>query len=114
MVNAARGRQQRVGTVLSDKNAQTIVVGVEWSRRHPLYHKQMRRRSKFVAHDANGEAKRGDTVLIEETRPLSATKRWRLVRVIAKGELADISPDQAAAAGTPELATPQGAGEKAR
>ncbi len=90
-------KQQRTGTVLSDRNKQTLVVGVKWSRQHPIYRKQMRRLTKYVAHDEKGEAKRGDTVLIEATRPLSATKRWRLVKVLAKGALADVSPDEAAA-----------------
>ncbi len=90
-------RQHRTGTVLKNNNAKSIVVGVEWSLRNPLYKKQVRRLTKFVAHDEKGDAKRGDTVLIESTRPLSATKRWRLVQVVARGELADISPDAAAA-----------------
>lgn len=91
-------RQRRTGTVLKNNNAQTIVVGVAWSLRDPLYKKQVRRLTKFVAHDEKGDAKRGDTVLIESTRPLSATKRWRLVEVVSRGELADVSPDAAAAA----------------
>ncbi len=62
-------RQQRTGTVLKNNNAKSIVVGVEWSLRNPLYKKQVRRLTKFVAHDEKGDAKRGDTVLIESTRP---------------------------------------------
>ncbi len=92
-------RQRRTGTVISARNAKTIIVGVEWTQMNQIYRKRTRRLSKFVAHDENGTARRGDTVLIEETRPLSATKRWRLVEVVKKGELADVSPDEAAAAG---------------
>lgn len=90
-------RRQQTGKVLSARNAQTIIIGVEWSQHHLLYKKSIRRLTKYVAHDEKSEAKRGDTVLIEETRPLSATKRWRLVRVVQKGELSDLSPDAAAA-----------------
>jgi small subunit ribosomal protein S17 len=91
-------RQRKVGTVLKGNNTpKTVVVGVEWSRRHPVYRKQMRKLTKFVAHDEKGEAKRGDTVLIEETRPISATKRWRLVEVVTRGNLAEVSPEVAAA-----------------
>ncbi len=90
-------RQRKVGTVLKGNNAKTVIVGVEWSNRHPVYRKQVRMMTKFVAHDEKGEAKRGDTVLIEETRPLSATKRWRLVEVVTRGNLADVSPEEAGA-----------------
>jgi small subunit ribosomal protein S17 len=96
-------RQRRTGKVLSARNAKTIVVGVEWSQRHPVYQKRIRRLTKFVAHDEKGVAARGDTVLIEETRPLSATKRWRLVEIVKKGEATEVSPDVAGAVG-PEAA----------
>ena len=95
-------RLRRVGKVLNARNAKTITVGVEWSQRHLIYRKSVRRLTKLVAHDEKGEAKRGDTVTIEETRPLSATKRWRLVEIIQKGELAEVTPDEAGAA--PEAA----------
>jgi small subunit ribosomal protein S17 len=99
-------RQRRTGTVISARNAKTIIVGVEWTQMNQVYRKRTRRMSKFVAHDELGTARRGDTVLIEETRPLSATKRWRLIEVVKKGELADISPEEAAAAGA-VAATPE-------
>ncbi|MSQ08366.1 MAG: 30S ribosomal protein S17 [Dehalococcoidia bacterium] len=98
-------RRQQTGKVLSARNIQTIIVGVEWSLRHLLYKKSIRRLTKYVAHDEKSEAKLGDTVLIEETRPLSATKRWRLIQVVQKGELSDLSPDAAAAAVPQEAAT---------
>lgn len=94
----AVSRQQRVGRVLNARNEKTITVGVVWSQRNLIYRKSVRRLTKLVAHDEKGEAKRGDTVLIEETRPLSATKRWRLVSVLQKGELAEVSPEEAGAA----------------
>jgi len=77
-------RKTKVGRVVSDKMDKTIVVSVERLTRHPLYKRVIRLTSKFKAHDEENEARVGDTVLIEESRPLSATKRWRLVSVIAR------------------------------
>jgi small subunit ribosomal protein S17 len=77
-------RKTKVGRVVSDKMDKTIVVSVERMTRHPLYKRVIRLTSKFKAHDEANEAHVGDTVLIEESRPLSATKRWRLVSIIAK------------------------------
>jgi small subunit ribosomal protein S17 len=72
------------GTVVSDKMEKTIVVEVSTSKRHPLYGKRVKYSTKFKAHDELNEAKTGDIVEIMETRPLSATKRFRLVKVIEK------------------------------
>jgi small subunit ribosomal protein S17 len=77
-------KAQVTGTVVSDKADKTIVVTVERQVRHGVYGKIQRRTSKFVAHDENNEAKVGDTVAIAESRPLSARKRWMLMRVVAK------------------------------
>jgi small subunit ribosomal protein S17 len=74
-------RTQKVGRVVSDKMDKTVVVAVDYVRRHPLYHKRITRTSKFQAHDENNECKAGDVVRIEETRPLSKNKRW-IVREI--------------------------------
>ncbi|GAA3061387.1 MULTISPECIES: 30S ribosomal protein S17 [Actinomycetes] len=79
-------RKNLRGVVVSDKMDKTIVVEVEDRRKHSLYGKVMKRHSKFKAHDENGDAGIGDTVLISETRPLSASKRWRLVRIIEKAK----------------------------
>jgi small subunit ribosomal protein S17 len=82
-------RKTKVGRVVSDKMDKTIVVSVERLARHPLYKRVIRLTTKFKAHDELNEARVGDTVLIEEARPLSATKRWRLVEVVARaGETA--------------------------
>ena len=78
-------RKTKVGRVVSDRMAKTIVVSVERLARHPLYKRVIRLSTKFKAHDEETEARIGDTVLIEESRPLSATKRWRLVSVVARG-----------------------------
>jgi small subunit ribosomal protein S17 len=82
-------RKTKVGRVVSDKMDKTIVVSVERLARHPLYKRVIRLTTKFKAHDELNEARVGDTVLIEEARPLSATKRWRLVEVLSRaGEAA--------------------------
>ena len=78
-------RKTKVGRVVSDKMDKTIVVSVERLARHRLYKRVIRLTTKFKAHDDANEARVGDTVLIEESRPLSATKRWRLVSVIQRG-----------------------------
>src|SRR5436309_909973 len=77
-------RKERVGEVLSSKMAKTIVVRVERRFPHPEFKKVVTQYKKFYAHDEKGEAKPGDTVRIEETRPLSKTKRWRLVEVVER------------------------------
>ncbi|KUG60547.1 30S ribosomal protein S17 [Nesterenkonia jeotgali] len=74
------------GVVVSDKMNKTIVVEVEDRRKHGLYGKIMKRHKKFMAHDENEQAGVGDTVLISETRPLSAAKRWRLAEILEKAE----------------------------
>src|SRR3954470_9386151 len=79
-------RKTRLGYVVSDKMQKTVVVEVEDRVKHPLYAKVIRRTSKVKAHDENGSAGVGDRVLIMETRPLSATKRWRLVEVLEKAK----------------------------
>jgi small subunit ribosomal protein S17 len=78
-------RKTKVGRVVSDRMDKTIVVSVERLARHRLYKRVIRLTTKFKAHDEANEAHIGDTVLIEESRPLSATKRWRLVEVIGRG-----------------------------
>jgi len=79
-------RQQKVGKVSSSKMQKTVVVTVERQIKHPLYHRVVRRSAKFMAHDESGKCRVGDWVRIEETRPLSARKRWRVVDVISHAE----------------------------
>ena len=82
-----RGRRKtQIGYVVSDKMDKTIVVEVEDRVKHPLYGKVMRRSSKLKAHDEQNTAGVGDRVLVMETRPLSATKRWRLVEVVERAK----------------------------
>src|SRR3954466_13147979 len=77
-------RKERIGEVISNKMAKTIVVRVERRFAHPRFKKVVTGYKKLYAHDEKGEAKVGDRVRIEETRPLSKTKRWRLVQVVEK------------------------------
>ena len=79
-------RKTRVGKVVSDKMAKTIVVAIEDNVKHPTYGKIIKRTLKVYAHDENNECGIGDTVEIMETRPLSKTKRWRLVEIIEKAK----------------------------
>lgn len=72
------------GTVVSDKMDKTITVAVETKKTHPIYGKRVKYTKKFKAHDETNSAREGDKVLIMETRPLSATKRFRLVEIIEK------------------------------
>lgn len=81
---APKRRKERTGEVISDKMEKTIVVRVERRFRHPKFKKVVTQYKKFYAHDEKREAKVGDTVLIEETRPLSKMKNWRLVQVVEK------------------------------
>ncbi len=79
-------RKQRQGTVTSDAMDKTVVVSVERKMSHPLYGKQVKRQKKYHAHDERNEFRTGDLVLIEETRPLSKRKRWRVVELIERPE----------------------------
>ena len=79
-------RKVREGLVVSDKMNKTVVVAVEDRFKHPLYGKVVRRTSKLKAHDEQNTAGVGDRVLVMETRPLSATKRWRVVEILEKAK----------------------------
>jgi len=80
-------RKEKIGRVVSDKMDKTIVVSVERLSRHPLYKRVIRLTTKFKAHDERNEARIGDTVRIVESRPLSATKRWRMVEIVQRGDV---------------------------
>ena len=77
-------RKQRTGTVLKDTNEKSVVVGVSWLQPDRIYKKARRKLTKFVVHDEQNSATVGDRVLIEESRPLSRSKRWRLVEILEK------------------------------
>lgn len=79
-------RKELIGVITSDKREKTITIQVERRVKHPLYGKIMKHTKKFSAHDENNEGKVGDTVKVAETRPLSKTKRWRLVEIVEKAK----------------------------
>jgi small subunit ribosomal protein S17 len=95
-------RQQRIGRVTSDKMQKTIVVAVETLKRHPLYRRTYKSTNKFKAHDEHNDARIGDMVRIEETRPLSKDKRWRLVEIVRRAEQV-AAVEQVEAALTPSI-----------
>jgi len=79
-------RKERIGVVSSNKMEKTITVEVKWKERHPMYGKYVNKTRKFHAHDEKNECNIGDTVRIMETRPLSKTKRWRLIEIIERAK----------------------------
>jgi len=82
-----RGRRKlRTGVVVSDKADKTVLVRIDRQVRHPKYDKTVRRSSKLAAHDEGNDAHIGDTVRVMETRPLSKTKRWRVVEVVERAQ----------------------------
>jgi small subunit ribosomal protein S17 len=94
----ASRRNTKVGNVVSTKMAKTIVVEVDRQKAHPMYRRVISRSKKFYAHDENDSAHVGDVVRIEETRPLSKLKRWRLIEVIRRAALAPLAEEAAATA----------------
>lgn len=81
-----RLRKERIGVVSSNKMEKTITVAVKWKEKHPIYGKFVNKTKKYHAHDEKNECQIGDTVRIMETRPLSRTKRWRLVNIIERAK----------------------------
>ncbi len=86
----------RIGRVISDKMDKTVVVAVDVSEHHPLYHKTIKKSVNYKVHDEKKESKVGDVVKIIETRPLSHDKRWRLAEVVIKAEVVQIKPTEIA------------------
>lgn len=85
-------RKTRVGSVVSTRMDKTAVVEMVWKQRHRVYRKQMRRVTRFYVHDPEGQCRIGDTVRIQETRPISRTKHWRLLEIMARRAVADVRP----------------------
>ena len=79
-------RKVRTGVVTSNKMDKSITVAIKWKEKHPIYGKFVNKTKKYHAHDENNECNIGDTVKIMETRPLSKTKRWRLVQIIERAK----------------------------
>ncbi|MFC1917491.1 30S ribosomal protein S17 [Chloroflexota bacterium] len=87
-------RKTRIGNVVSDKMDKTVIIAVDTVRHHPLYRKTLRRVVKYKAHDEKNEYHVGDLVKIEESRPLSKEKHWRVVEMITRGEVAEVKPEE--------------------
>lgn len=102
-------RKQRTGLVVSDKMDKTVVVTIERTVTHPLYKKVLRRRKRLKAHDETNVCALGDTVLIEECRPLAKDKHWRVVQIIERREVADIQPREIEAPSLDDDETPAAA-----
>ena len=79
-------RKERTGVVVSNNMEKSIVVAIKWKEKHPIYGKFVNKTKKYHAHDEKNECNIGDTVKIMETRPLSKTKRWRLVQIIERAK----------------------------
>ena len=104
-------RKQRVGFAVADAAQKTVVVRVERTVRHPLYKKTLRRRKRYLAHDEGNDCRNGDRVLIEECRPLSRRKTWRVVDILERREVAEIQPGEIAAPAIEPSEAPAPAGE---
>ena len=87
-------RKTMLGRVASDKMDKTVIVVVETSKRHPLYKKIVRKVTRYKAHDEGNQCAIGDKVRIEETRPLSKEKRWRVSQIVTKAEVVEIKPEE--------------------
>ena len=79
-------RKEKVGVIFSNKMAKSVTVAVKWKEKHPMYGKFVNRTKKFHAHDESNNCNIGDTVRIMETRPLSKTKRWRVVEILERAK----------------------------
>jgi len=85
-------RKVRTGSVIRTKQDKTAIVEMIWKQRHRLYRKQVRRVARFYVHDPENQCRLGDVVRIEETRPISKTKHWRLLEVLERRQVADVRP----------------------
>ena len=89
-----RVRKNKVGRVVSNSMDKTAVVVVENYRHHPIYGKAVRRVVRYKVHDEKNECGLGDTVRLEETRPISKEKRWRVAEIVIKGEVVEVKPEE--------------------
>ena len=85
-------RKVRVGAVVRTNQDKTAIVEMVWKQRHRIYRKQMRRVARFYVHDPENKCRLGDTVRIEETRPISKNKHWRLIDILERRQVADVRP----------------------
>lgn len=104
----------QLGTVVSNKMDKTVVVRVDRQKRHRLYRKTIKVTRRYKAHDENNECRLGDIVRIAETRPLSREKRWRVVEVVVRGDVAEIAPTEVGQSQLEEISEAQRAQAEAR
>ena len=106
MVSSGR-RKVRTGSVVRVKQDKTAVVEMVWKQRHRLYRKQVRRVARFHVHDPENRCRLGDLVRIEETRPISKTKHWRLLEILDRREVAEVRPIELEGDAVTEVAVPE-------
>jgi len=105
MTTTRNARRTMIGIVKSAKSAKTISVEVERTFKHPKYGKYLRKRKRYLVHDEKSEAREGDHVEVESTRPLSKLKRFRLLRVVSRSELSGLEVVDPTAAMVAEVTT---------
>ena len=103
-------RKRREGFAVADARHKTVAVRVERTVRHPLYKKIMRRRKRYLVHDELNDCRNGDRVVIEECRPLSKRKSWRVVEILERHEVAEIQPQEIGAPSLEEAVSASSAG----
>lgn len=100
-------RKVRVGAVVRTNQDKTAIVEMVWKQRHRLYRKQMRRVARFYVHDPENQCRLGDTVRIEETRPISKNKHWRLMEILERKQVAEVRPIDLETDVGPEITQPR-------
>ena len=100
-------RKVRTGAVVRTPQDKTAIVEMVWKQRHRLYRKQMRRVARFYVHDPESQCRLGDTVRIEETRPISKNKHWRLLSIVERKQIADVRPIDVETDVAPEMTQPR-------
>ena len=107
-------RKVRVGAVVRTNQDKTAIVEMVWKQRHRIYRKQMRRVARFYIHDPENQCRLGDTVRIEETRPISKNKHWRLLEILERKQVADVRPIDLETDVGQEITQPRIVAEEAR
>jgi small subunit ribosomal protein S17 len=100
-------RKIRTGSVVRVKQDKTAVVEMVWKQRHRLYRKQVRRVARFNVHDPENQCRLGDSVRIEETRPISKTKHWRLIEILERRQVAEVRPIELEGDAVTEIEEPE-------
>ena len=107
-------RKVRVGAVVRTNQDKTAIVEMVWKQRHRIYRKQMRRVARFYVHDPENQCRLGDTVRVEETRPISKNKHWRLIEILERRQVADVRPMDLEADVGQDITQPRVAAAEAR